>query len=242
MKKYLLILALTSVFPLLQGCQNFGKEKDYNGVQLYHTTSVTDAEADKLGAYLLSQKFADGTAKTVQLNKSGNTYQFRMVLKDDARNNPATETTMRSFAAFLSSDVFNGAPVEIQGCDERLNTIKTYKVVVESPEKNFNGVQLYHTQDVTGAEADSLGNFLIRVKFATGDAKTVQLAKTGSTYQFRFVVKPGLDKDTAFVRQCRLFANRLSGEIFKGNPVEVQLCDDGMNTLATAQMDKVQSN
>jgi hypothetical protein len=165
-----------------------------------------------------------------------------MVLKDDARSDPATERTMRSFAAFLSSDVFNGAPVEVQGCDEYLTTIKTYKAVVESPEKNFNGVQLYHTQDISSAEADSLGNFLIRVKFATGDAKTVQLAKPGGTYQFRFVVKPGLDKDTAFVRQCRLFANRLSGEIFKGNPVEVQLCDDGMNTLATAQMDKAQSN
>jgi len=238
MKQYAFILALTLLFPLLQGCNNWGKEKDYNGVELYHTSSVTDAEADKLGNYLVTQKFADGTKKTVQITKSGNTYQFRFVLKDNVALAPALESTMSSLAGSLSGDVFNGAPVEIQACDEHLETKKTYQASTATSEKNFNGVQLLHTRDITDAEVDALGNYLVREKFATGDTKTVQLAKSGSTYQFRFVVKPGLDKDTTFVRHCSEFASQLSRDLYSGNPVEVQLCDNRMNTLATAQMSK----
>lgn len=242
MKKYLVILGLALAFPLFQGCNNFGKEKDYNGVQLYHTPSVSDAEADKLGNYLVSQKFADGTTKTVQITKSGKTYQFRFVLKDEGAKDPNLAATLQSLAGFLSSDVFNGAPVEVDACDEYLNTKKAYKAVVVSPAKTFNGVQIYYTGDVTSAEVDSLGNYLVKVKFADGGAKTVQLAKPANTYQFRFVIKKGYEKDTSFLRNCRTFANQLSGNVFKGTPVELQLCDDALNTLATAQMDKTAGN
>lgn len=238
MKKYLIILALTFALPLIQSCNNFGKEKDYNGVQLYHTAAVTDAEADKLGNYLVSQKFADGTTKTVQITKSGNTYQFRFVLKDDASKNSSLGATLQSLAGFLSSDVFNGAPVEVHACDEYLHTKQVYKPIAASPKKIFNGVQLHHSEGITDAEVDSLGNYLVRSKFADGGAKTVQLTKSGSTFQFRFVIRPGYEKDSAFIQNCRIFAGQLSNDVFKRSPVEIQMCDDAMNTLATAQMDK----
>jgi len=48
--KILSYLPLFLVFSfVLLSCQNHGKEKTFNGVQLFYTKSVTEAEANKLG-------------------------------------------------------------------------------------------------------------------------------------------------------------------------------------------------
>ena len=58
------------------GCtgSSFGTEKMFNGTQLFYTENITENQADILGAYLITAGFADGDEKTVQLNKSGNTF------------------------------------------------------------------------------------------------------------------------------------------------------------------------
>lgn len=109
---------------ILTSCSNYGKEKDFNGVQLFYTSTITEAEANSVGNYLIKNKFADGVKKTVQLNKSGNTYEFRMVVKKGIEQDEEYLAAFKVLAAQISADVFNGKQVDIHLCDEYLKTLR----------------------------------------------------------------------------------------------------------------------
>jgi hypothetical protein len=114
----------------ITSCNNYGKKLTFNGGELYYTSQVTEAETKKLGDYLVKEKFFDGTRKTVQLNKDGGTYEFRMVVIKDGEKGPNTVTTFTSVAKELSENVFNGANVVVHLCDDHL---KTLRVIPEKP-------------------------------------------------------------------------------------------------------------
>jgi len=122
------IIFITSA--ILTSCSNYGKEKNFNGVQLFYTSTVTEAEANSVGDYLIKNKFADGVKKTVQLNKSGNIYEFRMVVKKGIEQDQEYIAAFKVLAAEISNDVFNGKQVDIHLCDEYL---KTQRVVLAMP-------------------------------------------------------------------------------------------------------------
>jgi hypothetical protein len=237
MKKYLFTLPILLLFAILTGCNNYGKEKVFDGVELYHTEKVTDAQADTLGNYLVNGKFADGSAKTVQLTKSGDTIQFRMVVKEGVDKDPQYTKTMKFFATLLSAQVFNGAPLQVQLCDDQFSTLKVFSADDYGKEKIFNGVGLLHSKNITDAQVDSLGNYLISSKFADGNAKSVLITKSGNTYQFKFVAKQGADKDPESLKNGKLFASQLSAGVFNNAPVEVHMCDDYLNTVMVLPMD-----
>ena len=102
----------------------YGKIRNFQETQLFYTSSVTESEVEKLGEYLANNGFADENPKTVQLNKSGYTYQFRMVVKEGFEHNPVCIAVSLQMAIELSSDVFDNASVEIHLCNNRLKTIK----------------------------------------------------------------------------------------------------------------------
>jgi hypothetical protein len=95
----------------------------------------------------------------------------------------------------------------------------------------FNGGQLFYTKNVTAAEANSLGEYLVKEKFYDGNPKSVQLNKSGSTYEFRMVVKKGLESDQSYVDLGKVFAKELSENVFSGSQVDVHFCDDQLKTL-----------
>ena len=126
--KYLNSLLLIAAF-LLVGCTDYGKEKTFNGVQLFFTADITDAEADQLGQYLIQSEFADGEEKTVQLAKTGSTYEFRMVVKKGLENDEEYAQVFKQFAADISQNVFNGAQVDLHACDETLETLRVFPML-----------------------------------------------------------------------------------------------------------------
>jgi hypothetical protein len=95
----------------------------------------------------------------------------------------------------------------------------------------FNGGELYYTWDVTLAEANRLGNYLVKESFFDGSFKSVQLARSGGTYQVRYVVKDGWDKKPDYITTCIQFARELSENVFYGAPTEIHLCNDRFETL-----------
>lgn len=117
---------LLSAMLLLVGCSNYGTEKTFNGVQLYYTSDVTEAEANSLGNYLVKAEFANGEAKTVQLAKQGNTYEFRMVVKKGIEKDEEYAEIFKIFAKDLSDNVFNGSRVDLHACDDNLETLRVY--------------------------------------------------------------------------------------------------------------------
>lgn len=108
-------------------CNQHGTMLEFNGGELYYTKNVNEAETKKLGEYLVKEGFFDGVRKTVQLDKSGSTYQFRMVVQKEKQNDDATAEVMKTFAKEVSSAVFSNAPVEMHICDESLKTLKVVK-------------------------------------------------------------------------------------------------------------------
>jgi hypothetical protein len=237
MKKVIYLLSVLLLIFIVSGCNSLGKEKTFDGVELYHGPNISDTLANSLGDYLVSQKFADGNDKTVQITKAGDTYHFRMVVKKDAEKDSSLNKTFKFFASGLSSSVFNGAPVIIELCDDQMSTLKTFASEDMGKTKNVNGVQLLYTKSITNAQVDSLSSFLISSKFANGREKTVQITKSGNIYQFRMVVNAGTEKDPEYIKNAKTYAADLSKSVFKGSPVEVDLCDDYLNTTAAVPMD-----
>jgi hypothetical protein len=118
----LIILVSILITP---GCgQNYGKLVKFNEGELYYTSAVTTDEVDRLGQYLVAEEFFDGNEKTAQLNKVGNTYEFRMVIKKGLENDQDLIQIAQEFANQLSADVFAGNQVDIHLCDEYLNTLR----------------------------------------------------------------------------------------------------------------------
>jgi hypothetical protein len=125
MKKVMTIFgAMFIASVILTSCSNYGKEKNFNGVQLFYTSNITETEANSMGNYLIESEFADGEEKTVQLNKSGNTYEFRMVVKKGIEQDSEYTELGKLMAAEISSEVFNGGQVDVHFCDENLKTLK----------------------------------------------------------------------------------------------------------------------
>ena len=108
------------------GCGSKGTRLEYKGSELYYTNNVTEAEAKKLGDYLYNGGvFSDENKGTVQLDKSGDKYLLRMVVKEGIDKDENYQKLIPLFAKGVSKNVFNGAKVEVQLCDSNLNTLKT---------------------------------------------------------------------------------------------------------------------
>ncbi|MDT5060618.1 MAG: hypothetical protein QOH63_1077 [Acidobacteriota bacterium] len=125
MKRTILLIVTGCLATVLMlGCSSHGTKLEYGKGELYYTKNVTEAEAKKLGDYLTKIKFFEGDKKSVQLDKSGDTYQFRMVVKEGLDKDEKYLTAIPTAALELSKNVFDGAKVEIHLCDDQLKTLK----------------------------------------------------------------------------------------------------------------------
>ena len=124
---------LKNLFPFLLlmavmiSCNNYGTKLEFDGTEVYYTENVTKDEAEKLGKFLQDQKFTDGSKKSVQFDKKGDLYLFRMVAKDDFELDAEKETLFKTFITLISTQVLDGADVEIQLCDNKFKTIDVVK-------------------------------------------------------------------------------------------------------------------
>ncbi len=103
-------------------------------------------------------------------------------------------------------------------------------------EKDFNGVQLYYTPEITSSQVDKLGAFLIEGEFADGEEKTVQITKKDSIYEFRMVIKEDFVIDSAMENIFRLFGQELSENVFNYSKVDLHACDAFLNTTKVFPM------
>ena len=125
-----LAMVCDGIQTLAQAKGNLGKELVFNHGQLFVQSPVTEAEAQKLGNYLVAQKFFEGKEKTVQIQKAGQTYEFRFPVKKGAEQDASCIDCCRELARNLSHNVFCGDNVDVHLCDEQLNTLR---VVTQAP-------------------------------------------------------------------------------------------------------------
>jgi hypothetical protein len=212
----------------------WGNKLTFNGGDLYYVSSVKETEAKKLGEYLTQGGFFDGSLISVQIQKSGDIWEFRMVVKQGYEKDEKFVEDIKEVAAELSKHVFGGALVNIHLCDSHFKTLrvvnfpKSHKGVAQSQygvKLIFNAGELYYTQPVTRSEAEKLGQYLVKAKFFDGTGKTVQVKKSGQTYQFRYVVIGGYDQNEEYIDGVKQFSAELSEGVFHNAPVEIHLCD-----------------
>lgn len=91
---------------------------EFDGTEIEYDNTVTKAQVMDLGNYLVEEGFTDGTTKSVQFVLEYDTYVFRMVVTEETADDAEYEEIARSFANAMSTDLFAGAAVEIQLCDE----------------------------------------------------------------------------------------------------------------------------
>src|SRR5436853_5847504 len=128
-RETLLTITICLVVGLTFGCNSKGTRLEYDGNELYYTKRVTEAEAKKLGEYLFNgAAYGRKDKGTIQLDKSGETYQVRMVIKKGEDKEENVEETVAGFAKGISRHVFNGAKVDVQLCDDKLNTLRTIQM------------------------------------------------------------------------------------------------------------------
>ena len=124
MKKLIFIISFLFVIFILQSCYKNGNKLIFNKGELYYTEEVQKADAQKLGSYLENEGFFNDEKRTVQLDKNGKTWIFRMVVKTGTENDDQYINLFGFFSSQLSKAVFNNEPVDIHLCNEKLETLK----------------------------------------------------------------------------------------------------------------------
>ena len=120
----MLLVGLCKGLVLLTGATNYGMVLEVNHAELYYTAAVSKEEAQALGAYLVEAKVFDGSHISVQLTREGQMTQVRFPLKPGANVDEAFIASARELASQISQNVFHGAPVEIDLCNEQMKTLR----------------------------------------------------------------------------------------------------------------------
>jgi hypothetical protein len=93
-------------------------------------------------------------------------------------------------------------------------------------------VDLYFTPAITEAEARKMVDYLDHEFKGDPDRRiSAQITKEGKTYQYRVVVKKGIELDQQAADLFKGVALKLSLFVFDGENVEVHMCDEQLKTL-----------
>ncbi|MBF8984015.1 hypothetical protein IZY60_10735 [Lutibacter sp. B2] len=237
--KMSLLLCAMIFSVILSGCsgEDYGTKLTFGeNNELYYTENVTVEEAQALGDYLVKEGFFtnDGNESSIQLNKTADIYEYRMVVNEGFEQDQDMIDAMKLVAHEISEKVFNGASLNVHLCDD---TLKTLTVVVPDDygtKLNFGeNNELYYTDNVTVEEAQALGDYLVKQNFFENDGnlRSIQLNKSGTTYEFRMIIKKGLEQDQSTIDSMKLFATDLSSSVFNNKDIDIHLCDENFETL-----------
>ncbi len=96
---------------------------------------------------------------------------------------------------------------------------------------SIDGTDVYYKNGVTQTQAQALADYLKSSGFTDGNEKSVQLIKNKETgnLTFRMVVASSFTegKDMVF----KTFAKQLSKDVFNGEPVDFEICDNTFGTI-----------
>lgn len=96
----------------------------------------------------------------------------------------------------------------------------------------FDDMELYYTDQVTEEQAQEVGELLQELDLTTGGERSAQITKEGGTYQFRMVVLDGHEDDPEVKLLAEVLIENLSVSVFDGDPVEVHICDENLETIS----------
>ncbi len=218
------------VIALTTSCSNFGKKKVYNGTEVYYKDGITETQVEKLGESLIESGFATGDTKSVQFVKEGNTYVFKMVIKEEFLNDASLESSFKQMPRELSN--YMKLPIDFHVCDNQFKTLKVYALKDAAKSLMAKATEIRYTKKVMQQDAEKLRDFLIDYGFSDDtNEKTVELDRENMTYIFKLVLDKKMVENNTVISYLTLLKNKLSTEVFSRLPVKIHACDEYMNTF-----------
>ncbi|MEM7452845.1 MAG: hypothetical protein AAF456_00690 [Planctomycetota bacterium] len=104
---------------------NLGECIEVNNSEVYYTENVTEAEAQKLVEFVESLTAETPQEITFQLDKRGDDYLYRMCAQPIAYETDDLDASWIATETLLEQDVFPGANVIVELCDDSMTTRKT---------------------------------------------------------------------------------------------------------------------
>ena len=135
------IILLLACMVFFSGCRRYGEEVTYNNLQIFYKDGASREEASRLGDYLIRAGFSNEKEHevTIQLTRTSDRYQFRMVGKKGAIDDPDNVKLFHKLATELSREVFDNTVVEVHICDDRLKTLQIYQMETIADWEKYTG-------------------------------------------------------------------------------------------------------
>ena len=97
----------------------------------------------------------------------------------------------------------------------------------------YQKTDVYYTDKVEKADAEKLGEFLVKSEFAGENEKSIQLSKDdeNGNYQFRMVTTKEAAESEMYETIFKLYAKQISDSVFNKQPVDFHICDNTFKTL-----------
>ncbi len=232
--KQLILACLLTVG--LFSCTNYGKKVSKDYLEVYYKDGATETEAQKTVDFLYPLWKEDGSTakKSVQLTKSGDTINFRMVV-DQAKLAKMEDLTFQLMSNLFSDSIYSGAPVNMVFTDDSFKPIRTLAFKKMDMKDDFGEkitagpIEVYVKDGFSMEEAQNLASFLEKEMSAGANVTSFQVGKTDDGgYLVRMVsqeAKAAELGDAAF----KNLAEVLSKNVFNGGQVTFELTDGRFN-------------
>jgi hypothetical protein len=129
MKKLIIVSLLACIaFISCDILSPYGKKVNINPSSevYYKGDGVTEADAVKLGEYLLRNKYFDSTTKkSVQITKDTTIVVKFVIDETKLKDNPLAEIGFMAMKSLLQDSVFNGQKIKVILANTKMKSIKT---------------------------------------------------------------------------------------------------------------------
>lgn len=112
-----------------------------------------------------------------------------------------------------------------------------YSFYVPAKSLKFYDDELYYTERISDSEAKEIGGFLGNVEFFANDNITINagIDKNRKDYIFSLVVIDEAVNDTELDAYMKEIGSLMSKQLFNGQPVKLNLCNDRFKVIKTIQ-------
>ena len=235
MKKILLLAMAASI--VLTSCENFGKELNVNdkNTVYYKGDGVTEADAKKLGDYLVQNGTFDGKEeKDAQLSKEGDVFIVRLPVKEDviSKDRERYETIFWYWQDLISEGAFEGKKTRIILTDNKFKDQFSLEEMNKIAIGKENHVY-FKGKGIDEKNAKNIGDSLAVAKFFDYTAGDLLLTKEKGEYAIRFLPNEQMQNqsqnDYAIILENYKYI--ISKYVLNGDEVTLYIIDADFNDV-----------
>ncbi|HRP02469.1 MAG TPA: hypothetical protein PLE30_07475 [Candidatus Kapabacteria bacterium] len=230
MVKFIIFMLLIAASAFAQDYE-YGILKTFNKGEIYYEKGIKEEVINKLGNYFVQDGFFDGSLRSIQVLDDGLSYVIKLIVSDSLLTEKEYIKQLGYYTYLLSSNVFNGRPVDVHLSSSYFVSKKVVKFhSLGTKLENENDI-IYYLPDISKETANSFMKFLKDTQFFTGDGKVVMIRTTEGVFNMLYPIEEGYDKDAEYQQIVSEFATHISQEFLNGNKIIIYLTDSYFEEL-----------